>query len=34
MENNIVAESTGTVKNIFVQQGQTVQSGDALVEVG
>lgn len=34
MENNIVAESAGTVKNIFVQKGQTVQSGDALVEIG
>lgn len=34
MENNIVAENAGTVKNIFVQKGQTVQSGDALVEIG
>lgn len=34
MENNIVTESAGTVKNIFVQKGQTVQSGDALVEIG
>ena len=33
MENNIVADSAGTVKAILVQQGNTVQSGDALVEI-
>ena len=33
MENNIVAESAGTVKTILVQQGSTVQSGDPLVEI-
>lgn len=33
MENNIVAESAGTVKAILVQQGSTVQSGDPLVEI-
>ena len=33
MENNIVAESEGSVSRILVQVGQTVQSGDALVEI-
>ena len=33
MENNITAETDGTVKAILVQQGAQVQSGDALVEM-
>jgi biotin carboxyl carrier protein len=33
MENNITAETDGTVKAILVQQGAQVQSGDALIEM-
>ena len=33
MENNITAETAGTVKAILVQPGAQVQSGDALVEL-
>ena len=34
MANDIMAESDGTVKNILVQQGASVNVGDALVELG
>ena len=33
MANDITAECDGTVKNIFVQQGASVNVGDALVEI-
>jgi glutaconyl-CoA/methylmalonyl-CoA decarboxylase subunit gamma len=34
MENELLAERDGTVKNIFVTPGQTVESGARLIEVG
>ena len=33
MENNIASDYTGTVKRVFVQEGQTVPSGAKLVEI-
>jgi biotin carboxyl carrier protein len=33
MANDITAECDGTVKNVFVQQGASVNVGDALVEI-
>ncbi|MDR1591778.1 MAG: biotin/lipoyl-binding protein [Prevotellaceae bacterium] len=33
MENNILAEADGVVKNLFVSVGQSVMQGDKLVEV-
>ncbi len=32
METEICAHSAGTVKNIFIKEGDTVAVGDALVE--
>jgi biotin carboxyl carrier protein len=34
MENNILANSDGTVKNVFVAVGQSVMQGESLVEIG
>ena len=33
MENNIASDYTGTVKRVFVKEGQTVPSGAKLVEI-
>ena len=34
MENEIFAASTGTVTGIFVSKGDTVNSGDAMIQIG
>ena len=34
MENNIDADRDGTVSQILVQQGTTVQEGDNLIVIG
>ena len=34
MENNIDADRDGTVSQILVQQGSTVQEGDNLIVIG
>ena len=34
MENEIVAPAAGTLKAVFVQKGGTVNTGDALFEIG
>lgn len=33
MENNILADADGTIKNVFVKVGQSVMQGDTLVEI-
>jgi biotin carboxyl carrier protein len=34
MENNILAEQDGTIKNIFTTEGKSVLQGDVLAEIG
>jgi biotin carboxyl carrier protein len=33
MENDILAEYTGEVVNVFVNSGDSVQAGDPLIEI-